>query len=767
MAELFHQDHADVDQVEPTPSPRPTATELNLPGVGKLGPKDRNKLRVAQLSRGLNLLASATGDEELKRLNNEVRKSAKQGIVPNNDCGRLHVELLSALTVADFRLGKGYGLGRALFELSRESPLGDTPGYRQALERRLAEKHLGKLIAWCLDLKSALPDHAGQAVAGSLEYWQSWARQRPWTQIEHADFARRLRRQGERWRAILTGEKDARDLLTTTTYIQAGEELVSDAAEVTVSFVKRFWILVSLVTVLLIGGLVAILLGGVVGGLASIATALGISWKTASPTLSKLSAKLSGPLWEAELDAAITVAVTDPIVPATYVAPPSTDQPVPVARATDARTTRAAAREVWKRIDRATKTRALTGRKPLTRLAYRYAGLWRGGSKAAFLPHDIYLNHVQSALEARLASKELEVGETSRDELFAQFGPNDWEWIKTVVEGGLRTLERKHDFGDDPCELPMKERVRIVLFSDWATGTPRAQALAQQIEGALTEGSHDESHLIHLGDVYYCGEPDEYQRRFLKYWPASQSEPKARSWNLNGNHDMYSGGHGYFGLISSNGAFKHQNGTSFFRIFNNHWQIIGLDSAYVDNDFDERQLPKLNEWLRSPKSDSHGSASARKTILLSHHQLGSSRAQASVGPGIREKTAQACKDELIHAWFWGHEHRAFVYDEYRGVPCPVCIGNGGVPELRSHVFTFTGAFQFIVDSGRKLAAWLRPKRWVWAPRVKFQPKTPRVDGQSLKWEKLGFIVIDLDGANGKAVYYSEDGEKYEIESFAS
>ncbi len=771
MAELYHA----TLELEHPGAPAAAGHEAaarDLPGVGKLLPEEKQWLRMAQLLHGLRFLASATGDGGLEGLCAEVREAVARKRMPD-DLRELHVELLSALTVADFRLGKAYSLGRALCEVCRESQSND------ALEHHLGEQHLAKLIAWCADLKSVLPDHAGQAVADSLRRWQSWGRQRPWTLIEPSDFDRRLSRQGERWRAILTGEKNARDLLTVNTYIQAGEELLSDAGRVTASFVKRFSIPIALAVLLVVGGLVAIVVFGgnaVIGGLASIATGLGLSWKTATPTLSKLGGELSGPLWEAELDAAITVAVTDPMVPATSAAPPSADQPVPVLRALDARTTRKTARQVWKRLDRATRTRALTGRKPLTRLGYRYSGLWRGGSRAAFLPHDIYLSHVQSALEARLASKDLESSASTRDELFAQFGPDDWEWIKTVVEGGLTMLVGKHGFGVESCEQRMGDHVRVVLFGDWATGTPLAQALAVKIKGELeTADPGVERHLIHLGDVYYCGEPDEYQRRFLRYWPAPEDGVDTRSWNLNGNHDMYSGGHGYFGLITPGGdpaagaaAFAHQNGTSFFRIFNDHWQIIGLDSAYVDNDFDPRQLPKFKQWLGLAGGDPHPppAGGRRRTILLSHHQLGSARAQASVSPGIRKETEEARKKDLIHAWFWGHEHRTFVYEPYLGVPCPVCVGNGGVPELLSHVFTFAGAFQFVVDLVRKLGAFLTPKRWTpHAPRVKFKPQTPRVDGQGLKWEQLGFVVVDLDGDGGKAVYHGDDETPYEIESF--
>ncbi len=791
MAELFHEPRAQTTEgpvpAAGSPSPRAatplaarsTTEKPDLPGVGKLRSKERRALRVAQLAHGLDLLSEATADEEVQAIRDLMREDAERERVPA-DLRTRHVALLSALTVADFRLGKAYGLGRALFEVCREGQDAD------ALQKHLGDAHLRKMIAWCADLKSVLPDHAAQAVVGSLRRWQSWSREKPWTPLPNPDFERCLRRQGERWRAILTGEKDPRDALTIATYIQAGEELLSDAARVGAGFAKRFWLLLLLAAALLIGGIVAaIFSSSALGGLAAIAASLGITWKTATPTLSKLASDLSGPLWGAELDAAITVAVTDSMVPASETTPPSYDRPLPVRHATEERRAREAARQVWKRLDRGTRRRLLPGRRsPAKRLSYRFAGLWRGGSRAPFMPRDVYLSYVQSALETRLASKNLEANETSPDELFGQFQPDDVRWMETVVHAALTRLEGKHPFRAEPCEEPLGENARLVLFGDWGTGTPLAQALASRMryaigDDALREQGLDptsvERHVIHLGDVYYCGEPDEYKRRFLPYWPASKT-PNTRSWNLNGNHDMYSGGHGYFGLISGNddsgdpaAAFAHQNGTSFFRIFNDHWQIIGLDSAYEDNDLYDRQLQKLNEWLGLVPGDRHavpaGSA-PRKTILLTHHQLGSARAQGDVSEGIRQKTAAAREAGLVHAWFWGHEHRAFVYEPYLGVKCPVCIGNGGVPELLSHVFTFAGAFQAILDIFKRLTAFLRPRRWhARAPRVAIAPKAVRIDRQGLRWEELGFVMIDLKGENGRAAYWGEETQWREIKSF--
>jgi hypothetical protein len=441
--------------------------------------------------------------------------------------------------------------------------------------------------------------------------------------------------------------------------------------------------------------------------------------------------------------------------------------------ATDRRRVEKAAREVWKRLDREERARALAGKSRARSLSYRLPRPKRGARPAPFIPRDAYLSQVQAAVAARLAEKR--AGESGAripavakpdpdtDQLFDRFGPDDWGWITTVVQKAL-TLFDVHPFGETPAEQRMGDRVRLVIFADWATGSPRAQRLADMVGGRL--GDRDlERHLIHLGDVYYAGLPSEYRERFLRYWPAPGDDDRLHSWNLNGNHDMYSGGHGYFELVSgigdppsdgaNSGSFAHQRGTSCFRIYNDHWQVIALDTAYVDNDLADAQLPWLERWMGLDGSASDPAAASRKTILLSHHQLGSAHSQAAVGPGIREKTRRVRETGRVHAWIWGHEHRAFVYEPYLGVQCPVCIGNGGVPELLTRIFTFEGLFQSITGTVSKLKALLFGPR-VRPPRVAYEPTAPEVDPDGLKWEQLGFVVIDLDGPDGHAVYVGEE-----------
>ena len=112
-----------------------------------------------------------------------------------------------------------------------------------------------------------------------------------------------------------------------------------------------------------------------------------------------------------------------------------------------------------------------------------------------------------------------------------------------------------------------------------------------------------------------------------------------------------------------------------------------------------------------------------------------------------------------------YEHRCFVYESYQGVSCPVCLGNGGVPELLSPRLTLTSAFAWVAGLVSKIIS--RSKSSAPAPRILYEPKTADVDRNKLGWEKLGFVVLDIDGASGKAVYVDEDGAEVPIDAFGS
>ena len=119
--------------------------------------------------------------------------------------------------------------------------------------------------------------------------------------------------------------------------------------------------------------------------------------------------------------------------------------------------------------------------------------------------------------------------------------------------------------------------------------------------------AHSPDVAIHLGDVYYSGTKDEFRDYFLgpRCWPRGtlgETRGGARgTYALNGNHEMYSGGAGYFRRALP--AFGQE--TSYFCLENAHWRIIGLDTGYFAKSFPFLELfvassdePRSARWLR-------------------------------------------------------------------------------------------------------------------------------------------------------------------------
>ena len=140
------------------------------------------------------------------------------------------------------------------------------------------------------------------------------------------------------------------------------------------------------------------------------------------------------------------------------------------------------------------------------------------------------------------------------------FSPEDPDWVIKIAGSMLGHLAKgNHPFNPRPAAHAISDSARLVVVGDWGTGLPRARAvasyMADEVADALAHGR--EAHVIHLGDVYYSGLPSEVQRHVLACWPvtAGQAQAGVTSWSLNGNHDMYSGGFGYFQTLLADPRF--------------------------------------------------------------------------------------------------------------------------------------------------------------------------------------------------------------------
>jgi Calcineurin-like phosphoesterase len=323
------------------------------------------------------------------------------------------------------------------------------------------------------------------------------------------------------------------------------------------------------------------------------------------------------------------------------------------------------------------------------------------------------------------------------------FTPDDPDWYVFIAKGVLERLaEGNAPFNETPAEYDgVAEDARLVIVGDWGTGLPRARNVAAQMRESIGEAvaARRQVHVLHLGDVYYSGLETEDQRRFLDLWPVTQEQADAgvTSWSLNGNHDMYSGGFGYFGTLLRDPRFRRQRSpdgkpTSFFRLRSPSWDFIGIDTSW---DTDVTSAGKVGV-LTDPQGSYVAAAAAqssRKLVLFSHHQLLSVYDQADIGSTLPAKLAPVLNGNRVTAWWWGHEHRAIAYEAAAGIRYPRCLGNGGVPVLPDPA----------PPAGSKPAITWHSTRSV------------REDGQERT--RFGFAVLDLSPDRIEVAYVDDDG----------
>jgi hypothetical protein len=291
-------------------SPGKDREPADLPGLSRLGEQQQLAVVINQVETGVNKLNQPVTKAGLDPIDLTDLKGLIQKQTNDDPVLAVQEQLLIELVAVDQRLGKAYELGRAL--------------------------------AWLDDLASALPPHAAHSVATSLGRWsdalyppndgrlahtfnprkklQSWRdrRRRPRTinatdPYQAKEAVKTLRRQGQLWRALLSGEKQGKDMLEIENYLDAGKELVHRTAVITRRAVLKMPLL-TLAILGLVGAGIWLLSQGTssqsVAGATSVLTAVGLTWKGLGGTLGQLAGKLGQPLWGAVLDDAIADAIT-------------------------------------------------------------------------------------------------------------------------------------------------------------------------------------------------------------------------------------------------------------------------------------------------------------------------------------------------------------------------------------------------------------------------------------------------------------------------
>ena len=282
-----------------------------------------------------------------------------------------------------------------------------------------------------------------------------------------------------------------------------------------------------------------------------------------------------------------------------------------------------------------------------------------------------------------------------------------WEWARNYL---AYIFKKKHKFPPhtaspqnavyDLLDENGLENVRMSMAGDWGTGTIEAQTVANRMK------SFDPHFTIHLGDVYYIGDATEINENCLgtknpnnNYDPVTWPIGNRGSFALNGNHEMYANGSGYFdvllpklGLRTPAGEMLGQQ-TSFFCLQNKYWRILAIDTGYnstgvpilahipwinaIPGVGGDCKLPdELLQWLTeiiAPEKDNRG------LIIMSHHQYFSGFQEHYRKPAQQLWEAGVKRPVL---WFWGHEHRLAGYDldGSDNLQCyGRCVGHGGMP----------------------------------------------------------------------------------------
>ena len=188
-------------------------------------------------------------------------------------------------------------------------------------------------------------------------------------------------------------------------------------------------------------------------------------------------------------------------------------------------------------------------------------------------------------------------------------------------------------------------------------------------------------HVLHLGDVYYSGLETEDQRRFLDLWPVTQEQADAgvTSWSLNGNHDMYSGGFGYFGTLLGDPRFKASAVArrQADQLSSGCAPRRGTSSASTrPGTLTSRRPARLrsSRIRRARMSPMSPPGHRARLVLFSHHQLVSVYDRSDLGSTLPAKLAPVLNGNRVTAWWWGHEHRAIAYGASGAASPPAVSG---------------------------------------------------------------------------------------------
>ncbi len=283
-----------------------------------------------------------------------------------------------------------------------------------------------------------------------------------------------------------------------------------------------------------------------------------------------------------------------------------------------------------------------------------------------------------------------------------------------------------------------EQKISVALFSDFGTGVYHSRYIAKHL------ASLDPDYAIHLGDVYYAGRFSELRDYFTV--PLEPVIMRSRLFAMNANHEMYSGSIPYFDSMAERRTTKagwvaqEQEG-SYFCIWNQKYQIIGIDTAFHgDGRFN---VTELKQWLGERLREGKSAAPKRTSILLSPNEpyaLGDKKIS-----DLYRDLESFIQEGLIDFWFWGNTHYGALFDRSSQTPfIGSCIGHAGHPIYKKDIEKNEAKHQKLVQKGSDIPSAL----W-----VDLSSKFP-------EWTKLrpdlanhGFCWMELEDDKVRLTYY--------------
>ena len=343
-------------------------------------------------------------------------------------------------------------------------------------------------------------------------------------------------------------------------------------------------------------------------------------------------------------------------------------------------------------------------------------------------------------------------------------------WTPLMINILIEHLRPKADFisaTDARSSIEIPEKCVIALLGDWGADNDHAQRIAKRVRDRSPDVA------VHLGDIYYSG--SEYESaRLIENWPKAN-----KNFALNGNHEMYSRGFPYFGTVLR--AFGQE--ASYFTLHNEHWQLHGLDTAYVPFSLDGQVDPNAHpkwweraldavasvtpfvdhstfdrqpdarlqhqwEWLKAKVN-----VPGKRDIFLSHNQPVSAYLPEFEAGSFLHDQLRKLQGELSgganipYAWFFGHEHKCTIYDDRKTDFRARLIGNGAIPHSK----------QALMDAAKD------DTRTSCTPVFTMNDRILRKDAFGIDKLALaisGFALLTLDGPDAWVEYINEDGSLF-------